>query len=192
MENDGQTTADKGNGGGSAMAGGVITQDGRGRFRGTAELTDKQRLFVEAYLANGAKRKLAAISAGYTNPETEGWRMMKNPAVLQAIREGREELISGEMSGIAMGTLKQIMLDTAAPPAARVAAAKWTLEAAGHGIAAQALKQRGGLDLTDKNLSDMSLAEIEELVAAQLAKVDALRPLSARSVDVQASVVSAA
>lgn len=175
--------------GGSAFDAGAVIQDRRGRFAPGGELTDKQRDFVNAFLANGGKRKLAAISAGYTHPDIEASRLMHNPAVVGAIKRATASAIT-DMSQVALATIKQIMLDTAAPPAARFAAAKWTLEAEGHGVAAQALQLRAGTDPQDKPMSEWTLADLEEMVARKEREVDALRPNKAPIVPIEASVVA--
>ena len=183
----------KGNGGGTAFGGGAVIQDGRGRFRGGSELTDKQATYVTAYVANGGNRKLAAISAGYAEISREWCRLHKNPAVLLAIREEQAIAVAG-MVGLALGTLKQVMSDTAAPPAARIQAAKWTLEANGFGLAADMAKNRiGAVDIRDKPLNSLSANELEEIVRmAEEQRAAAISAESAQSVEVQVSEVDEA
>jgi hypothetical protein len=52
---------------------------------GTGTLTEKQAAFIAAYQANGGNATDAARQAGYSNPESEGWRLMQTPAVRAAV-----------------------------------------------------------------------------------------------------------
>ena len=155
-------------GGGTAMAAGAIAHEpGTGRFMESAGLTQKQRAFVSEYLANGGKAGKAAAAAGYSDCHTDGWRLLRNRAVLAAIHD---ETIQRVATGgaIGVGVLVEVAQDRAAPPAARVSAAKWLAEAAGHGLAA---RKAGELTDDDRPLESRSLGELEQMasdLAAQL------------------------
>lgn len=158
-------------GGGSAFAGSAVTQDKRGRFTTGEELTEKQKAFCRAFVANGGKRKLAAIASGYAHPASAADKLMRNPAVVEMIRRDYGDSITG-MAGTALETLKEIMQDKAAPSAARVSAAKWVLEGNGFGLAANALFLRAGGDQTGKALSSMSIEELEAMAKVAEAAVE--------------------
>ena len=113
-------------------------------------LTTKQQAFALA-VAEGATASAAARLAGYahTSPASlrvQASRLSSDPNIQKAIFEHRQRRLQGPLASKALACLESVMEDLAAPPAARVAAAKWTLEAAGHGVAAQSLKLRGGID----------------------------------------------
>jgi hypothetical protein len=58
------------------------------------------------------------------------------------------------------------MDDETAPPAARITAAKFILEAAGHGIENRRLSARHPDDHHEKQLSDYTIAELEDMASA--------------------------
>jgi hypothetical protein len=163
-------------GGGLAVAAGAVAQEpGTGRFMESSGLTAKQRDFVLAYLANGGQAGKAAISAGYADPVPTGWKLLRNRAVLAAIHdETVQRVATGGAIGVAV--LVEVAQDKAAPPAARVSAAKWLAEAAGHGLAA---RKAGELAADDDDLADKSLGELyamaEQLREQLAAKRDAER-----------------
>ena len=80
------------------------------------ELTTKQKLFVEAYLgeASGNASEAARI-AGYTNPATIGYRLLKKSMVRAAINRrlrtkamGTDEILS-RLSEFASGSLEHFI-----------------------------------------------------------------------------------
>jgi hypothetical protein len=56
------------------------------------------------------------------------------------------------------------MVDPASPAQVRFQAAKWTLEASGHGLSAVAASLQLGLKRSGKQLSEMSVSELEEFI----------------------------
>jgi phage terminase small subunit len=50
-------------------------------------LTDKQRAFVEAYLANGFNATDAARQLKYTYPDRQGYRLLRNVEIAAVIRQ---------------------------------------------------------------------------------------------------------
>lgn len=54
-------------------------------------LTDKQRAFVEAYLANGFNAADAARQLKYAYPDRQGYRLLRNVEIAAAIREALSE-----------------------------------------------------------------------------------------------------
>lgn len=87
-------------------------------------------------------------------------------------------IIGGELATKAINTLRDIMESPANPPAARVSAAKIVLEMAGHGIVAQGLRLRHGLDADKKELSEMTQQELEQFVSAQKALIQGLEEVN--------------
>ncbi len=131
-------------------------------------LTSKQLAFVFA-VGEGATASAAARSAGYAHGSSQSLRVQasrlsNDPQIQRAIFDHRQRRLQGTMASKALACLEGVVDDTAAPPAARIQAAKWILEAAGHGVAAQSLQLRGGLTSADKPMSEWSLAELEEMV----------------------------
>jgi len=169
-------------GGGSAAAAGAVVNGPRGRFTGGADLTDQQIAFIEL-VANGRPHPAAAVAAGYSDSRA-GWRLLRNPAVVAALKERQAALLSGDLSGVALSTLRAVMTDETAPAAARVSAAKWTLEAAGHGLAAALGSARLGLDIADKPLSALSLSELEAMAEQAAASVESIKRASGSVLDV--------
>lgn len=62
----------------------------RGKRR-KGELTPKQQAFVDAYLQTHSARKAAEI-AGYADPVSQGWSLMRTASVADAITKGKEEM----------------------------------------------------------------------------------------------------
>ena len=154
-------------------------------------LSEKQNAFARAF-ADGANQAQAARIAGYastsnTSLSVQGCRLARDPQVQRAVHNYREARLSGPMASKALSCLESVMDDTAAPPAARLQAARWILEAAGHGVAAQSLQLRAGSVVADRPMSDWSLAELEAMVAQREGELEGLRPVSARSIEVGSS-----
>lgn len=150
-------------GSGVAYTAGVMGHEpGTGRFmEGGRALTPKQAAFVDAYIGNGGKATAAARTAGYVEAQVEAWRLLRNRAVLAAIHE---ETVARVATGgaIGVGVLVKVAQDEAAPAAARVSAAKWLAEAAGHGLAA---RKAGELADDDRPLEERSIGELEQIAA---------------------------
>ena len=121
------------------------------------ELTPKQRAFVAAIVENGGQSRKAAISAGYSAPTTSS-TLLALPHVQAAIRLERERRISGEMANVAIATLREVMTDKAASPAARVQAARTVLELSGD------LGKARKDGEAERPLSEMSAEELTRLI----------------------------
>lgn len=171
-------------GSGVAILSGAITNGPRGKFVAATGLTAKQKLFCKEYLSNGCNSKLAAKAAGYIHPGNDGCRLMRNPAILGVVRAAREERLAGQMAHLAFDRIKILMTDEAVPPATAFQAAKWVLEAGGFGLAAQTAAAKL-VDPADRDLRDFSADELQEFIERQQAALDALRVVSAPSIDVE-------
>ena len=94
-------------------------------------LTNKQSKFVDYYVAEGKTQTEAARLAGYSFPEYEGYRLVRQPRMIQVIHAARQKFYQTNLANVAVSTLHQVMQDPNAPAAARVSAARTALELAG-------------------------------------------------------------
>ena len=147
------------------MPAGHLAKGQGGRIVGTHGLTDRQRAFVRAYIANGANATDAASQAGYSNPESEGWRLRQLPHIIAAIHAEIARTIGDDLASLAVGVVRDILRDPAAPLKLRLDAAKTALDRAGY-IAPKAADPAAP---AEKPKSEMTLAELE----AELAKLKA-------------------
>lgn len=130
----------------------------RTTFAPGIELTPKQRVFVTTLVRTGTNPTNAAREAGYSDAGTSAYDLMKLPHVAAAIRLERERYISGELANVATGTLHAILVDKAAPAAARVQAARTVLEMSGEiGKAKRSAED-------ERPLSEMSAEELAGLI----------------------------
>jgi len=93
--------------------------------------TDNQAAFISALVLEGCNPTEAARRAGYAQPKQRAYELLRKPHIIDAIRQEQERLLSGELTNVAMATLRQIMENENCTPAARVAASRAVLEAAG-------------------------------------------------------------
>ena len=94
-------------------------------------LTNKQSKFVDYYVAEGKTQTEAARLAGYNFPEYEGYRLVRQPRMIQVIQAARQKYYQTNLANVAVSTLQQVMQDPNAPPVARVSASRTALELAG-------------------------------------------------------------
>lgn len=124
-------------------------------------LTPRQRLFVEFFVISGQSASDAATSAGYSS-SAAGRALLDLPKVGEAVRRMQCRLIQTTGSRIAWRTMSALMTSAEVPHNVRFQAAKWTLEAAGQGLAARIADS--GTQATDKPLIEMSLQELEAFI----------------------------
>jgi hypothetical protein len=178
---------DEARAGGSGLAYqvGAIARDKRsGAFIASDGLTDQQAAYVREMVRNGGNEQHACKVAGY-NPEAINqavYSLRRNPRVVDALRRERENWIQTTGGSLAIKTLEALMLDPATSGQVKLQAAKFTLEAAGHGLAVQ--KARMGLPDADKPLSEMSLAELEAFLTAGRTAVDTIKREQDKTIDV--------
>lgn len=144
-----------------------------GTIAGSLGLTEKQQVFTRAYTANGGNATEAARTADYANPEQEGWRLMRLPHVCAAIRAEREKEILTKGAATAWATMQDLMTNARYTGAVKFQAARWTLEAAGSGLAAH--RAALGLPDGDKPLSEMTLDELDAFMRAGRQALDTLK-----------------
>ena len=91
-------------------------------------LTEKQTRFVDYYVSERKTQTEAARLAGYPVPRQSAWRLLQSPRILEAIHQERQKVYQTDLANLAVGALKQILIDQDAPPATRVSAARTVLE----------------------------------------------------------------
>ena len=94
-------------------------------------LTEKQTSFVDYYVSERNSQTEAARLAGYPTPRQSAWRLLQSPKILEAIHQERQKVYQTDLANLAVGALKQILIDQDTPAAARASAARTALELAG-------------------------------------------------------------
>lgn len=117
-------------------------------------MTPQQKRFVQAMVATGDVA-YSATKAGYAHPES-GYRQLEKAAVSAEIAAESEAMLHNEIVPLALWRLKKILADDDIAPQHHNAAIK---------IAVTAAEKRVDPS-SGKNLSDMTLAETERLLAA--------------------------
>lgn len=132
--------------------------NGRGGRFVASGLTDQQRLFVREFVANGGVAERAAAAAGYAVPQSEGWRLTNNKAVLEAIQHEQARVVLSEVGSASVATVLMVMRDSGAGHKEKIAAARLGAEMA------RIIGKRQGEDTGHgkKDPSDMSPDEIKE------------------------------
>ena len=128
------------------------------RFAAGIELTAMQRAFVVTLVRTGMTPTKAAEQAGYQHGNTASYDLLHMPHVVAAIRIERERYISADLANVATGTLRSILEDTDAAPAARVQAARTVLEMSGD----IGRNKSSGDD--ERPLSEMSADELSRMI----------------------------
>lgn len=157
-------------------------------------LNHRQRSFAKN-IAAGMGKSAAAAAAGYAkdNPASlavTACRMLKNPEILRAAHAEREARLAGPMASKALATLEGVMDNPDAPAPAKVAAARWILEAAGHGIESRRLEARIG-DADEHAPHRMTLEALEAAAGLALAHVEAEREKAAQAAAIEAVTLPA-
>lgn len=158
----------------------ALTRASNGTFTGVGALTEQQATFVREYVKNGGNAQLAVEAAGYSS-KIYGYTLVKLPHIQAAIRAERERAIATEGASIAWATMKDLMQNPKYTGAVKFQAAKWTLEAAGSGLAAH--RAALGLPDNDKPLSEMTLAELDAFMSAGKQALDTLREQRERVIE---------
>jgi len=133
---------------------------------GSAQLTDQELRFAEAYLANGGEGKAAAEAAGYDKPGPQANQLLADPRIRAMIEVRRDMEIKTAGATKAWAVIQELMTDPSSPAQVKFQAAKWTLEASGHGLSAVAASLQLGLRNSGKQLHQLSLTELEEFVTS--------------------------
>lgn len=93
--------------------------------------TDMQLAFIDHLVTGNLNPTEAARQAGYAQPKQAAYRLTRAPHIQAAIRQARQTIYSGELTNMAIGTLKTVMVDPDAPASSRVSAARTVFELAG-------------------------------------------------------------
>ena len=96
--------------------------------------------------------------AGYSFPEYEGYRLVRQPRMIQVIHTARQKYYQTNLANVAVSTLQQVMQDPNAPAAARVSAARTALELAGD------LGPNSGNGSEGGSLCEMTPGELSRLI----------------------------
>jgi len=140
-----------------------------------AGLTAQQAAFVAAYLKNPNASEAAKI-AGYAHREA-GYQAIRSPNVQKALSDARSRLIETEGATIAYNTLVDLM-KPGNPGNVRLGAAKYMLDAAGHGAKPDSAREKSLQDMSADELA-ATIAKLDEALAD---RADAAKPLGAAKV----------
>jgi Terminase small subunit/Histidine kinase len=147
--------------------GGIIV-----RRDGDINLTEQQEKFVNAYVANGGNADAAGKLAGHTN----GSMLLLNHNVREAIELKRDMEIKTGGATKAWEVMQSLLTDPAAPAQVRFQAARWTLEASGHGLSAIAAALQLGKG-NKKDQHEMTVSELQEVVERGRKQLESMRQI---------------
>ena len=142
---------------------------------GSTQLSDQELGFCELYIGNGGDAKLAAEGAGFADPGPAAKQLLADPRIREVIEIRRDTEIKTAGATRAWSVIQQLMTDPAAPAQVKFQAAKWTLEASGHGLSAVAASLQLGIKSSGKQLHQMSVSELEEFVTRGRSTFDTLK-----------------
>lgn len=145
--------------------GGVII-----RHQNEINLTEQQEKFVNAYVANGGNADAAAKAANHTN----GGMLLLNHKIREAIELKRDTEIKTGGATKAWEVMQSLLTDPAAPAQVRFQAARWTLEASGHGLSAIAAALQLGKG-SKKDQHEMTVSELQEVVERGRKQLESMR-----------------
>lgn len=122
------------------------------------ELTDIQSTFVRHLVLTGCTPTEAARHAGYAHAAQRATELVRKPHIVAAIREEQSRILDGDLTNVAMRTLKEVMENPKSPASARVAASRAVLEASGH------FRRDRETLIEDKDPLDMTTQELEAFI----------------------------
>lgn len=118
-------------------------------------LNAQQEAFVAEYVRNGGNAAAAGKVAGFA----DGPAQLANHKVREAVELKRDVEIKTGGATKAWEVMQSLLTDPAAPAQVRFQAARWTLEASGHGLSAIAaaihLGKQGKKDQHEMSVSDL-------------------------------------
>lgn len=123
----------------------------------TGRRTDKEALFI-GHLASTGDEKFAAMKAGYSNPQVQGWQKMHNPAIVEAVRKVQVARLNNDLLPKSLDLLERVILDDKEATRNRITAAQTVLK--------YSLGARDGGE--EKEAHEMTPAELQ-------ARIDTLR-----------------
>jgi hypothetical protein len=142
------------------------------RHESDISLTEQQERFVNAYVANGGNATHAAKDAGYADESTGA--IMANHKIREAIELKRDTEIKTGGATKAWEVMQSLLTDPAAPAQVRFQAARWTLEASGHGLSAIAAALQLGRG-NKKDQHEMTVSELQEVVERGRKQLESMR-----------------
>jgi hypothetical protein len=161
-------------GGGLAVASKGILNGRGGRWVsnvGLDSLTDQQKRLVSEYVRNGGNAQAAGDAAGYSRNSV--YATMRLPHVREAVQHALDMSIRTEGATLAWGCIRGMLVDAGVPANVRLQAARFTLEHAGLGLAAQAARM--GVPMHARPLVDLDEAGLSAFVAAGKAALEGLQ-----------------
>jgi hypothetical protein len=137
--------------------------------------------FVEAYVRNGGDPKAAAKTVGIESPKD----LIADPYIREAIEVYRDTAIKTAGATKAWAVMQELMESQAVPAQTRFQAARWTLEASGHGLSAVAASIQLGMKKSGKkDLAELSVSELEEFIKRGKETFDGLKSATIHDVKV--------
>lgn len=130
---------------------------------GSEPLTDQLLAFVDAYVSNGGNTSAAAKTAGLPDLAAAS-SAIADPRVREQVDLRRDAQIKTAGATKAWQVIEQLMTDPASPAQVKFQAAKWTLEASGHGLAAAAASLKAGMKKNNDPLTDMTVYELQDFI----------------------------
>jgi hypothetical protein len=127
-------------------------------------LTPRQRAFVTLLVNLGCDGAEAARQAGYGAPKQRAYALLRQPAVLAAIRVEHARVIGSELASKAIRAIGRVLDDAGARHADQLTAARLALEAArivGRQSSAWDDVVRAG---SSKPLHEMSVEELDRYI----------------------------
>lgn len=132
-------------------------------------LTEQQKAFVVSFVMNGGKRQQAAKDAGYSDPRTCSHRLLQQPHIKEAIKAERDAQLQGDMASMGIDTIRELLSDKEASAHVRLQAAKWVLEACGHGAVNRTAESN--IPLSEKPLHEMTIEELDDIIRGSTEKI---------------------
>lgn len=123
----------------------------------TGRRTDKEALFI-GHLAATGDEKFAAMKAGYSNPQVQGWQKANNPAIAEAVRKVQLARLNNDLLPKSLDLLETVLMDPKEATRNRITAAQTVLK--------YSLGARDGGE--EKEAHEMTPAELQ-------ARIDTLR-----------------
>lgn len=120
--------------------------------------TDMQLAFIDNLVAGNMNPTEAARQAGYAQPKQAAYRLTRAPHIQAAIRQHRQTIYAGELTNMAVTTLRTVMTDPDAPASSKVSAARTVFELAGD------LGKLSGSDGAPGQLAEMSPEQLAAMI----------------------------
>jgi len=136
-------------------------------------LNKQQEAFVAGYVANGGNADAAARAAGYADASG----LLDNHKIREAVELKRDVEIKTGGATKAWEVMQSLLTDPAAPAQVRFQAARWTLEASGHGLSAIAAAIHLGKQ-GKKDQHEMSVSDLIDIVERGRKQLDSMKQVA--------------